>query len=167
MDEKKLRRLLNLLILISVVIFIIISFILPQIRKSKSSEKYIIEGKESIKSESSEVSQTDEVKAEETWDISKNQDKSVIAKWTSKDQTLTITGTGAIKSYTYGDVDYRNSQYTELIKKAVISNGVTNIGYKTFADCSNMQSISIANSVKDIDLYAFARLQIFNKCTTT
>ena len=158
MDEKKLKILLRVLVLISVIILLTISIILPYMRNNKLIEKYIIEGTDATKNESAEVNQTEEVKAEATWDISKNQDKSVIAKWTASNQTLTISGTGEIKSYSYNEVDYRNSQYTELIKKAVISNGVTNIGYKTFKDCSNMQSISIANSVTNIASYAFERM---------
>ena len=40
-----------------------------------------------------------EIKEEETWDISKNGDGSVIAKWTLDDKTITISGNGEMKSW--------------------------------------------------------------------
>ena len=42
-----------------------------------------------------------QVKDEETWDISKNGKKNVIAKWTLKDKTLRISGKGEMKDWEY------------------------------------------------------------------
>ena len=61
-----------------------------------------------------------EIKEEETWDISKNGDGSVIAKWTLDDKTITISGNGEMKDWEYhSKVDWHSSHqkkcYTTLL----------------------------------------------------
>lgn len=66
---------------------------------------------------------------------------------------LTISGSGEM----YG---YRNSGapwygYRKAIKKLIINNGVTSIGDSAFSDCSNLESVYIADTVKYIDGFGF------------
>ena len=65
---------------------------------------------------------------------------------------LTISGTGEIHAYTSSSNPfYRNSK----IKTVVINNGVTSLGYMTFAYCENLTSITIPNSVTDLGGWTF------------
>ena len=74
--------------------------------------------------------------------------------WTLDDEgTLTIFGTGATKDYNGNDrspFDHKTD-----IKKVVINNGVTSIGYCLFLYCSNLTEVSIPNSVTSIGGGAF------------
>lgn len=81
-------------------------------------------------------------------------------KWTLDDEgTLTIKGTGAMQDY-YPDGDPEpgfidrpwNSRY---VKRAVIEDGVTNIGAAAFSGCEDMENITIADSVTSIGDYSF------------
>ena len=103
-----------------------------------------------------EISRNYEIKEEETWDVSANGDGSVIAKWTLKDRTLTISGTGEMKDWNYDESDWHNSQYTDLIEKAIIEKGISNIGMQTFYGCSSLTSINILDSVTSIGRWAFS-----------
>lgn len=47
------------------------------------------------------------------------------------------------------------SQHQETLKTAVIQEGVVNIGASAFWECSSLESVSIANSVTSIRIYAF------------
>ena len=74
--------------------------------------------------------------------------------WTlDADGTLTISGTGATKDYQTNNrspFDHKTD-----IKKVVINNGVTSIGYGLFLYCSNLSEVSIPNSVTSIGTGAF------------
>ena len=50
-------------------------------------------------SDSQEITRNYEVKEEETWDVSKNQNGSVMAKWTLSDKTIRISGSGEMKDW--------------------------------------------------------------------
>ena len=70
------------------------------------------------------------------------------------DGTLTISGTGAMKNY--------NSNYNpspacgnSSVKKVVIEDGVTSIGYNAFYGCSTLTGITIPDSVTSIGGTAF------------
>ena len=135
-----------------------------------------------------EVSTEYEVKDEEIWDISVDGDGSIIAKWTLKDRTLTITGTGKMKDWwdTSNDNGWNQTKYQALIQKVVISDGITGIGRKAFQgftsmtsikmpeglktigesafrDCINLETIEIPESVETIESNAFIKCKKFTK----
>ena len=115
---------------------------------------YILENEEEI-----ETTTNFEIKEEETWDISANGDGSVIAKWILSDKTLTISGTGKIKDWRYSNPteDWHASQYTNLIQRVIIEEGVTYIGNYAFEECSSLISIEIPEGVTSIGEWAFSR----------
>ena len=100
------------------------------------------------------------------WEISVSADGTSAVTWTKtesdgltwtlyEDGTLTINGTGAMKNYDYDSNQspvYNNSD----VKKIVIEDGVTSIGYSTFSYCSSLTSITIPDSVTSIGYAAFS-----------
>ena len=103
-----------------------------------------------------EISTNYEIKEEESWDVSANADESVIAKWTLEDRTLRISGTGEMKDWYYDESDWHNTQYTDLIEKAIIEKGITYIGMQTFYGCSSLKSINIPEGLTKISNYVFS-----------
>ncbi|MBO7203175.1 MAG: leucine-rich repeat domain-containing protein, partial [Paludibacteraceae bacterium] len=77
----------------------------------------------------------------------------VTYSYVSSTGTLTISGTGDMKDYDSSNVPW--STYSSDIKKVVIENGVTSIGYAAFRDCTGLTSITIPNSVTSIGEDAF------------
>ena len=69
--------------------------------------------------------------------------------WKLENGTLTISGTGAMKDYTYDDLAPWNGSEKD-IKTAVIESGVTSIGSSAFSGCSNMTQVSLTDSLKNI-----------------
>ncbi len=118
----------------------------------ENEQAYILE------SEAIEISTNYEIKQEEMWDISANGDGSVIANWNLTNNTLTISGVGNMKdwnNFTETEIDYHNTQYTNLINTVVVEVGVTNIGSYAFYKCKNLKNINISNDVIDIGINAF------------
>lgn len=74
--------------------------------------------------------------------------------WKLENGTLTISGTGAMKDYTYDDLAPWNGSEKD-IKTAVIESGVTSIGSSAFSGCSNMTQVSLTDSLKNIGQSAF------------
>ena len=75
--------------------------------------------------------------------------------WTlTADGTLTISGTGAMKGY---NNNYNPSPAcgNSSVKKVVIEDGVTSIGYNAFYGCSTLTGITIPDSVTSIGGTAF------------
>lgn len=77
--------------------------------------------------------------------------------WTLNNGVLTISGTGDMTDYTknnrpswYGDEAIRNS-----ITKVVVKSGVTSIGDRSFAGCSNLLTADLPATVTEIGEYAF------------
>lgn len=70
--------------------------------------------------------------------------------WSYVGGTLTITGTGEIKSGGWDDL-------INSVTKIIIENGATSIGWAAFRDFVNLKSISIPASVLDIKEAAFVR----------
>ncbi len=69
---------------------------------------------------------------------------------------LTISGTGAMKDYTYSSKPNTPwYSYRESIASVVISDGVASIGTYAFYGCSSLTSITIPSSVTTIGNYAF------------
>ena len=67
-----------------------------------------------------------EIKEEKTWNVSKEEDGNVIARWTFEDRTLIISGTGEMKDWdTVSAEDWHNTQYTKIIENVVIEDGIT------------------------------------------
>ena len=94
--------------------------------------------------------------ADETGAVTWTKTESDGLTWTlDADGTLTINGTGAMKNYDYDSNQspvYNNSD----VKKIVIEDGVTSIGYSTFSYCSSLTSITIPDSVTSIGYAAFS-----------
>ena len=65
---------------------------------------------------------------------------------------LLISGKGEMKDYDY-NTPWRN--YSYIINRAKVENGVTKIGNFAFAYCSNLKSVTIADSVTKIGDLAF------------
>ena len=106
----------------------------------------------SIENETNIRTASEEITIVGTWDVSKNGDGSVTATLTS-DGTLTIRGTGEIKSYSASGAPYYNNK--ENIKSVKIEEGVKNIGNYAFCDYIYLTSIEISDSVTGIGDYAF------------
>ena len=97
------------------------------------------------------------------WEISASADETSAVTWTktesdgltwtlTADGKLTISGTGAMKDYNAAEnlsPAYMNSD----VKKVVIEDGVTSIGYGAFSDCSSLKTISLSckSSLKKSD----------------
>ena len=113
-----------------------------------------------------EISRNYEVKEEEIWDISANGDGSVIAKWTLKDKTLTISGTGKMKDWNIdSEGDWHNTQYRTIIENVVIKKGVTNIGNAIFYGCMGLKNLNIPEDVTNIGNSAFHECRTLRKVT--
>ena len=77
--------------------------------------------------------------------------------WTlDSEGTLTISGTGAMKDYTYDDAaPWKNAE----VKTVVMDNGVTSIGNFAFFFCGSLTDIVIPDSVTSIGDTAFTRCE--------
>lgn len=81
--------------------------------------------------------------------------------WELKGTELTISGTGAMANYNFGDT----LPWGKDITKVIIEYGVTRIGNHAFDSCKSLASISIPESVTYIGDYAF--LYCTNLCEVT
>ena len=118
--------------------------------------KHSYANEDTSSSDSQEITRNYEIKSEETWDISKNQDGSVMAKWTLSDKTIRISGSGEMKDWGWNDKsDWHGTGYSEVIRNVVIEDGVTSIGDYAFKGCSSLKSIEIPSSVTYIGDEAF------------
>ena len=69
--------------------------------------------------------------------------------------TLTISGTGAMDNYTYGNCAPWNTEFKSDIRHVVIESGVTTIGDCAFPGCYHLETVSIPDSVVLIGESAF------------
>ena len=65
---------------------------------------------------------------------------------------LWISGTGDMYDYTSSNTLFYNN---ESIKKIVIKDGVTSIGFQAFAGCSNLKSVELGKNIERIGQHAF------------
>ena len=88
-------------------------------------------------------------------DVSAKGDGSVIATLSENKTILTISGTGDMKNWYVSNIPWYN--YKDKITKVDIKQGVTNIGYDAFYECSNLSSVIIPSTVKYIEGEAFLK----------
>ena len=69
--------------------------------------------------------------------------------------TLTISGKRYMKDYASSS-DTPWYAYSSSIKKVVINNGVTSVGWHAFEGCTGLTSVTIPNSVTSIENDAFS-----------
>ena len=88
--------------------------------------------------------------------------------WTLDDAgTLTISGEGAMKDYSYNSSpwkDYCYSYYEKSpqIKSIIVKDGVTTIGQYAFYDCRRATSVYLSNSLIEIRWSAFQRCELLD-----
>ena len=70
------------------------------------------------------------------------------------DGDLYISGTGKMYDYTDSNAPW-NEEYRDLVRTAVIEEGVENIGAMAFDFCENLVSVSLSQSVTSIGEFAF------------
>lgn len=95
----------------------------------------------------------------ETWDISATENDSVTAYLYEDTEnegyyTLTISGTGNMRDWSYSNIPWRSS-YKTVIKTVLIGKGVTNVGEHSFYNCTGLAYIEISDSVTTINHSAF------------
>ena len=73
--------------------------------------------------------------------------------WELNDGTLTISGTGSMKDYGWGNAPWY--PYEAEIKSTIIGDSVTSIGKYAFYGCTGLTSVTIPNGVTSIGDYAF------------
>ena len=141
----KIKKAIASIILVSLIMQVIITVIPEGALAVENTE-------EQNKEESQEVDigREYEIKEEETWDVSKNQDGSVMAKWTLEDRTLVISGNGEMRDWYDENIDWHNSQYAKVIENVIIKEGVSNIGKDAFRGCSSLTNIEIPEGVTSI-----------------
>ncbi|MDR2764060.1 MAG: leucine-rich repeat domain-containing protein [Tannerella sp.] len=78
-------------------------------------------------------------------------------EWSIENNTLTISGTGAMDDYDYeSDGDITTAPWGVSFTSVIIKQGVTSIGEFAFAACSGLTSVTFPNSLTDIEGAAFA-----------
>ncbi|MBO4498641.1 MAG: leucine-rich repeat domain-containing protein [Bacteroidaceae bacterium] len=76
------------------------------------------------------------------------------ATWSYEGTTLTISGTGAVADYDYGETPW--NAYAETMTSLVIEEGITSIGNNAFAGCEQLNSVQYPSSgFTSIGDYAF------------
>ena len=93
--------------------------------------------------------------AEGSWDISTSEGSGqVMARYDSSTKTFTVSGTGAMKDYTY-DAAAPWASIKQEITKVVVENGVTNVGAYAFSYCRNLKTVELPDTLTEIGTYAF------------
>lgn len=92
------------------------------------------------------------------YDLSANQDGSIIGTLDTETGLFTIEGTGEMINYSSSSSRGFNG-YRNKIKTVTISDGITNIPDNMFYDCQYITSITIPDSVTVVGNYAFYKNQ--------
>ncbi|MBO4800967.1 MAG: leucine-rich repeat protein [Bacteroidaceae bacterium] len=81
------------------------------------------------------------------------------ATWEYESTTLTISGTGAMADYAYGEAPW--AAFAETMTSLVIEEGITSIGNNAFAGCENLNSVTYpASGFTSIGDYAFSGAKV-------
>ena len=81
------------------------------------------------------------------------------ATWTYESTTLTISGTGEMYDYAYGEAPW--NAYAETMTSLVIEDGITSIGNNAFAGCEKLNSVQYpASGFTSIGDYAFSGAKV-------
>ena len=154
----KVRKKKNRIIAIMMTLVIFIQVMIPILSTEVFATEEI--------TENAEITRNYEIKEEEVWDISANQDGSIMAKWTRSNRTIVISGMGEMKDWNYNPTgEWHNNQYTSAIEKVMIEEGIMNIGRYAFIGCSSLTSISIPEGVTTIGYYAFSECSALTSIT--
>ncbi|MCF0115771.1 MAG: leucine-rich repeat protein, partial [Erysipelotrichaceae bacterium] len=92
---------------------------------------------------------------EEVFEVSYSGQAGPSATWALNEGTLTISGNGSILREGYDNL----ANYANDIKKVIIQDGITSIGNNYFNGLTQMESITIPNTVKSIGDFAFLRCE--------
>ena len=114
--------------------------------------------------EAQNIETNNEIKKEETWDISENGDKTVIAKWTLENKTLTISGKGKMKNWNSASSrDVWRDGYKNVLENVLIGEGITSVGTYAFYECELLKNITLPESLTEINDYAFFKCRALTK----
>lgn len=81
------------------------------------------------------------------------------ATWSYESTTLTISGTGAMDDYAYGEAPW--NAYAEEMTSLVIESGITSVGNNAFAGCEKLNSVQYpATGFTSIGDYAFSGCKV-------
>ena len=148
------------LIAVILMLNLLTQLILPTLSAEVFATDEVAEGSGTTE-ETQEITRNYEIKEEETWDVSANNDGSVKAKWTRSDRTIVISGTGEMKDWEYNSTeDWHNNDYIQLVEKVIIKQGVTTIGNYAFKGFCRLKSIEIPSSITKIGFGTF------NECSS-
>ena len=82
--------------------------------------------------------------------------------------TLTFKGEGAMPDYANSGSNvapWRTDEYIGLVKSIVVNEGITSIGEYAFTDFTNVQTVSLPNSLKTIENSAFSKCSSIEEVT--
>ncbi len=82
--------------------------------------------------------------------------------------TITFKGEGAMPDYANSGSNaapWRTDEYIGLVKSIVVNEGITNIGEYAFTDFTNVQTVSLPNSLKTIENSAFSKCSSIEEVT--
>ena len=84
------------------------------------------------------------------------------ATWSYESTTLTISGTGEMYDYAYGEAPWY-ADYASTMTSLVIEDGITSIGNNAFAGCEKLNSVQYpASGFTSIGDYAFSGAKVKN-----
>ena len=150
MEGKRKISVINLILIILLVLCATMCGLILLLSNSKISVTMAEKSASEIKNNYTTIEET----STNTWDISANEDASVIATL-SGDGTLTISGTGDMKCWNYDDrTDWHGMK--EQVKNVIIKKGVTHIGNYAFYECKSLTNIEISKGVTSIGSCSFS-----------